>query len=291
MKYDGVRRTTSIGWTDPRTQEGELLCPQRFDEKDTATLEKTLGSYAFAGQFQQRPTPRGGGMLKNEWMRFWYDPMMGVPEHETTITEKGETVEIPQREICRLDEGTRTASWDLAFKGGEKNDFVVGQVWARGDRENRGNFYLVDQERGQYDFPATIAALRRLRDRSPCYTTLVEEKANGAAVIASMASEVPGLIAVLPQGGKEARAAAIAPLFEAGNVWLPHPQQFPWVKTLVEELVNFPRAHNDDQVDALTQALTRMVQRQADVVDMGGYVNPNGNAPPALWQPSPWGGA
>ena len=69
--------------------------------------------------------------------------------------------------------------------------------------------------------------------------------------------EIPGILAVNPEGGKEARAAAVSPLIEAGNVYLPHPLQAPWVYDFIEEAAAFPNGAHDDQVDAMTQALLR----------------------------------
>jgi predicted phage terminase large subunit-like protein len=149
----------------------------------------------------------------------------------------------------------------------------------------RGQFYLLAQERGQWDFPATVTAIRRLLDRQTCNTVLVEDKANGAAVIASLKSEVPGIIAVNPQGGKESRANACAPLFEAGQIWLPHPSQAPWVEDYIEELMTFPRGSHDDCVDATTQALARMRDRQVTLLDGEVF-----SAAGGLLRASPWSG-
>src|SRR6185295_13042139 len=86
---------------------------------------------------------------------------------------------------------------------------------------------------------------------------LIEDKANGSAVIQMLAHEIPGVLPVNPSGGKVARAAAVSPLIEAGNVYLPHPDYAAWVKDFIEECAAFPNGANDDQVDAMTQALLR----------------------------------
>jgi predicted phage terminase large subunit-like protein len=86
---------------------------------------------------------------------------------------------------------------------------------------------------------------------------LIEDKANGSAVIQILTHEIPGLLPVNPQGGKIARVAAVSPLVEAGNIYLPHPQFAPWVEDSIEECVQFPNGAHDDQVDAMTQALLR----------------------------------
>lgn len=270
MRYEKAPKTpTPVGWVDPREEDGELLWPNRYGEEEIAALEKTLGSAATAAQLQQRPVPRGGGTFKSEWYRFWYDDSLGVPDPVVTQRSNGEHIECPQKSRPPVEPGTMLASWDLAFKGGEKNDYVVGQVWGRGVKGDRANLYLLDQERGQYDFPSTIDAMYRLRDRNPgVVTTIVEEKANGAAAIATLKNDVPGLVAVLPEGGKESRAAAAAPLFEAGNIWLPHPDQFPWVRGFLDEMGLFPRGQHDDQVDAMTQAIRRMQERKTADLDL-----------------------
>jgi predicted phage terminase large subunit-like protein len=76
--------------------------------------------------------------------------------------------------------------------------------------------------------------------------------------------EIPGILAVNPEGGKVARAIAISPLVEAGNVYLPHPLHAPWVNDFIEECAAFPNGKNDDQVDAMTQALLRFNMPQLE---------------------------
>ena len=88
-----------------------------------------------------------------------------------------------------------------------------------------------------------------------------------------LAKDIPGLLPVTPQGGKVARAAAVSPLIEAGNIYLPHPDYAPWVREFIEECAAFPNGAHDDQVDAMTQALLRwhMFQRQTVVYDYRPY--------------------
>ena len=87
---------------------------------------------------------------------------------------------------------------------------------------------------------------------------LVEDKANGPAVIDTLRTRISGIVPVKPDGSKTARAYAVTPLFEAGNVFLPLPDIHPWAKELTRELLQFPSVAHDDQVDALTQALNGM---------------------------------
>ena len=217
---------TGIGWRDPRTQDGELLWSERFNARDLAELKTRLGSYGASAQLQQRPSPAAGGLLKRDWWRFAAAP----PDQFDAIA----------------------MSWDCAFKDLEDSDYVVGQVWGRvGARR-----YLLDQVRGQMGFPATITAVTALAAKWPqAHLKLIEDKANGTAVIQTLQARTPGIVAVNPEGGKVARAHAVSPFIEAGNVFLPEPNGAPWVSDFIEECAAFPRGAHDDQVDAMTQML------------------------------------
>jgi predicted phage terminase large subunit-like protein len=125
------------------------------------------------------------------------------------------------------------------------------------------------------DFPETVNAVRRLSSRSTgTVAKLIEDKANGSAVIQMLAHEIGGILPVNPEGGKVARAAAVSPLIEAGNIFLRHPLRAPWVNDFIEECAAFPNGAHDDQVDAMTQALLRwnMVPREVVVVYDRPYV-------------------
>jgi predicted phage terminase large subunit-like protein len=177
-----------------------------------------------------------------------------APPMPVVVMTKDGAREVPQAPLPRRFD-TRIQSWDLAFKGSASSDFVAGHVWAR----EGARFYLLDRTHARLDFPATLGAIRDMSARHPvALEKLVEDKANGPALIATLRDEIPGLIPVSPDGGKEARLHSVAPLFAAGNVWLPHPAVCPWVSEVVTELVRFPRAPHDDDVDAATQALSRL---------------------------------
>jgi predicted phage terminase large subunit-like protein len=250
-EYEGPTRTTSIGFADPRQEHGELLWPERFGPAEIESLKRSLGSYAAAGQLQQRPSPAGGGLLRRHWFRFWQPQGANLPPVLVRLPD-GSHQSIPALELIRVDEMIQ--SWDCAFKDLETSDYVVGQVWGR----TGANLILIDQIRDRMDCPTTVRAVRQLSATWPqCLAKLIEDKANGSAVIQMLAHEIPGILPVNPEGGKVARAAAISPLIEAGNVYLPHPQLAPWVNGLIEECAAFPNGAHDDQVDAMTQALLR----------------------------------
>lgn len=210
---------------------GDPLWPEHgFDRAWIEDTKKAVGSQVWAALYQQRPAPAEGSILKRNWWQFYRQP--------------------PQQ----FDEVLQ--SWDCSFKDADTSDYVVGQVWGRVG----ANKYLLDQVRGKMDLPATMQAIRTLSAKWPqARAKLIEDKANGPAVIQLLKKEIPGLIPVNPEGGKIVRASAVSPDIEAGNVYLPEPMIAPWVHDFIEECAAFPNGANDDQVDAMTQALNRFL--------------------------------
>lgn len=212
--------------------EGEVLWPEYgFNMEWAKRTEKSVGSRSWNALYMQRPRPAEGTMFKRQWIRYY----------KNAPTKFDEVVQ----------------SWDLAFKDTENSDYVVGQVWGRLE----GMYYLLDQVRGRMAFPETLQAIRSLSYKWPqASAKLVEDKANGPAVISTLKREIPGIIPISPDGGKEVRANAVTPFFESGNVHIPDPTLAPWVNDYVEELISFPAGKHDDQVDSTTQALNRFGQ-------------------------------
>ena len=205
----------SLGWSDPRTSAGELLWPERFGTNEIEALKRSMGSYAAAGQLQQRPAPAEGGLFKRHWWRYWKPRGTSLPpvpvRHPSGELQHVPAVDLP----AQFD--ALAQSWDMAFKDLVSSDFVAGQVWG-----NKGaDCFLLDQTKERLDFPGTLRAVRSLTERWPAAgLKLVEDKANGSAVIATLKHEISGLVAVNPEGGKEARASAVSPQIESGNVYL-----------------------------------------------------------------------
>lgn len=218
---------------DPRTVKGELLWPARYPASEIAKLRHPitgLGTVDYAAQCDQEPMPPGGGIFKLEYFKkVW--------------TELPDGVQWLQ-------------SWDMRFKNvSTSGDFVCGQVWAW----KGANFYLVKEYRGRWSFTETIKyVLLAAKEYPQARLKLIEKKANGEAVVDALQSRIPGLVLTEPDGGKEARANAVEPLFEAGNVWIPQTSVEPWVPDYIQEMTRFPRGSFDDRVDCTSQALTRM---------------------------------
>ena len=148
-------------------------------------------------------------------------------------------------------------SVDAAFKDTKSSDYVVMQVWAR-----RGaNVYLLDQIRKRLSFTDTLTAFTGLCARWPqAHRRLVEDKANGTAVIDSLKAKIPGIVPVTPHESKYARASAVSPFIEAGNVFLPDPAIALFdAEAFVTEAASFPNDVHDDQVDAASQALAELL--------------------------------
>lgn len=209
---------------------GEPLWPEHgFDLAWADTTKKTIGSYAWSSLYMQQPSPSGGSILKRSWIQYYHT----APASFDLIVQ----------------------SWDCTFKEGTSNDYVSGQVWGR----KGANFYLLDRVHDRMGITQTIHAIRMLTAKWPsARSILIEDKANGTAVIEMLRKQIAGIIPVEPMGGKVVRTQAVAPYFEAGNVYLPAPELAPWIGDVVEEFVKFPNAQNDDDVDAMSQALSNM---------------------------------
>jgi predicted phage terminase large subunit-like protein len=216
---------------------GDVLWPEREGPAVLAKQKVALGSAAFAGQYQQRPAPAGGLLFHREWFKF-YDEL---PPVESWLQ-----------------------SWDMTFKGGPSSDYVVGLQAAR----QGADLYLINRVKGQWDFTETCRQVLHLHQRySRTTAILIEEAANGSAIINVLGRQVPGIIAVTPEGGKFARAQAAQPMLEAGNVWLPNPRphgrlvpEREWVEDFLHQLCVFPTGAHDDDVDAFSQLTARCVQ-------------------------------
>lgn len=231
-----VRIPATCTIEDDWRAEGEALCPERYSRDRLLNIQRSVGSYNWSALYQQRPTPTEGGAFKRAWWKF-YD----YPENPDVAAVWFSGFSF----LCQ--------SWDCSFKDTDGTDYVVGQVWGvRGP-----DAYLLDMVRDRMDFPATVDAVRHLSAKWPmAHAKYVEEKANGAAVIQSLRKQLPGVIAIDPRGGKESRAAAVAPLVEGGNVYLPN--NTGWVGDFINECAAFPHGSHDDMVDAASQALLRM---------------------------------
>lgn len=257
-KHDGVNghgavdSTRVLFFEDPRTEEGELLNPGLFNRE---AVERLKGNaWVFAAQQQQRPSPRGGQILQEVWWRF-YD----------------EKPRDAQGQPRKPDHGAQ--SWDLAFKDLRTSDFVgfvAGELYGP-------DIYILDRLAVRAGFSASCDLIRQKRSQHPHLAAiLIEDKANGPAVMDVLRQEIAGILAVEPQGGKIARAYAAQPAVKSGNVYLPNPvdpetgtlrPDRAWVKEFIHQCAIFPKGLHDDDVDAFTQLVTYLRGTHAAMLD------------------------
>jgi predicted phage terminase large subunit-like protein len=208
-----------------------------------ADIRQAVGSYAWAALFQQRPEPSEGAIFNNEWWQYWRE-RADLPVFDRFLT-----------------------SWDCAFKGTDSSDYVVGQLWAAAGPDR----YLLKQVRRRMTFTETLVEMRTFIATAASWTPegegvhehIVEDKANGTAVIDVLRAEIPGMVPVNPTESKEARARAVSPVVESRNVHLP--AVWDGLPDFLSEHKTFPNSMHDDQVDCTTQALRRMRGTSATV--------------------------
>jgi predicted phage terminase large subunit-like protein len=234
MRFEADRRsTTSIGWTDPRTVDGELMFPERFPERQVDELERTLGAYATAGQLQQRPAPRTGGMFQ----RTDFEIVDAMPSGRKTMVR----------------------AWDFAateVKPGTQPDWTVGlRMSMIGDV-----FYVEDVIRGQWKSSTVETTLVNTASQDGTEVTVRMPQDPGAAGKSDAATKVKLLkgypvVTVAPTGEKTVRARPASAQAEAGNVKL---LRGLWNTAFLDEVCTFPAGRHDDQVDAFADALNQL---------------------------------
>ena len=218
---------TSLGFVDPRRQEGELLHPKRFTAKILPAIKRSLGTYGTSGQLQQRPTPAEGGLFDKKNWKFYR--RASLPDSFDEVIQ----------------------SWDMAFKKTDDSSKVAGHVWARRGAEK----YLLHRVTKRMDFVDSLKAVVQMSVDYPMgLRKLIEDKANGPAVINVLKSKIPGLTPREPNGSKEARAQVASIHQEAGNIWLPHPDECQWTNEFIDLLAGVPLGEWDD-CDSMSQAM------------------------------------
>lgn len=235
---------------------GEALCPELHSLEELKGNKHDMGSHKFQALYQQSPTIEGGNIFKREWVNYY------VPDRATMLqlglTEKD--VAIKPR---RFDEYVQ--AWDATFKSQENDDFVAGQTWAR---RGADCYLLPDWCHKRLSFTQTLDAIRSMSKIYPrAHAKLVEDKANGPAIIDTLKREIPGIVPVSPGAdSKVARASSVSPMWEAGNVYVPHPAWISKTGDWLEEVLGFPNMPHDDNVDSMVYALRRLRQGKT-VVD------------------------
>jgi predicted phage terminase large subunit-like protein len=193
---------------------------------------RAMGEWRFAQEYCCEFVQDDASIFKEGWIQY-FDPEY-VPNMDIIIQ-----------------------AWDTAQTKSSTSDFVVGQVWGK----IGGDFYLLDQVRGRWDFDETVAAIKDLsKDWPQCSSKIVEAQTLGAALSSHLKHQISGIIPINVKGSKELRALNCVPVWQSKNVYVPKPDdgEYAWVHDYVPELLNFPNSVNDDQVDATTLALNQL---------------------------------
>ena len=217
-----------IGRRTYSRKKGEALHPEREDLGTLEKMKSSLGSYNFAGQYQQSPAPQGGGMIKEKWFKTYTS--LSLPEAFDYIFQ----------------------SWDTANKVTELCDFSVCTTWGK-----KGNdLYLLHVYRKRLDYPTLKRAVVEQSRLWGATVVIIEDRASGTQAIQelryegihSIQSYQPG-----PNNDKIMRMFACCNFIEKG--WLYLPQEADWLTEYMNELTVFPNGKYDDQVDSTSQAL------------------------------------
>ncbi len=244
---------TCLGFNDTR-QPGDLLWPELFPEQAVATLEREMGPYQVAGQLQQRPTAKQGGILKKRCWRYF---------------------ESTDHALAALRLTRIVISLDPALKAKTRNDYFVFQVWGQQGADR----YYLRKDKGRWGEQETVDRCEGLYRwvlhmwPGAAIIVAIENTAAGPELIAKLQRRVTGVRAINVggrtrgafSGDKEQRAHAASPILEAGNVWVPGAQdgaqQGPdpaitpaWVIETIEECADFPNSTYDDEVDSFVIA-------------------------------------
>jgi predicted phage terminase large subunit-like protein len=213
-------------------EEGDLLWPEREGEAQLAEARLRMGSFAFDSQYLQAPTSRGGNLFKAEHLVRYSD--------------------LPQR-FDRM-----VMSLDTAFKTGPSNDYsaaVLVGVLNRADGLCAPGFYVLFVWRGRVEFGALKRKVVELAEAYNPELILIEDAASGQPLLQELRDGTSLILRPCPAvESKEVRAVSVEPIVESGRLLLP--ESAPWLADFESELLGFPGAAHDDQVDALTQALT-----------------------------------
>lgn len=225
-----------------RREVGEILWPAREPKEILEKTKLALGSYAYAGQYQQRPAPLEGGVIQRRWWRRFIREQQPLSFHSIIISS------------------------DPKFKDYETSSRVATHVWGAVGP----NVYLLDRICRHTGLVGNIQDILTLRARwsvngDQVSAILVEDKANGPAIIEVLKKSIAGVIAVEPSGSKEARAIAQSPKIEAGNVWV---VAEPWGDEVIDAWAFVPTGDNWDDVDAASQALRYL--SKFDGIDIAG---------------------
>lgn len=235
---------------------GEPIEPGRISHEELIKKQQEVGSFIFSAQYQQDPVPDGGNIFRPEYMNNRVDLNSSGIKFEQIVI-----------------------SWDVACKTGERNDYSVGTVW--GVFEN--NYYLLDVRQGKWEYPDLVREIEELARMHRADNVLIEDAHIGTGLIQDLSQKTNyNIIGVKPEMDKQTRAQIHTGTFQAGRVFLPN--DAPWLADYVTEMLGFPNAKHDDQVDSTTQFLGWIKQS-----DEKSYTPIHVHIVPASFSDDEWG--
>ena len=264
MRYEPQRHcTTSIGWSDPRSIDGELFWPERFPAREVDRLERELGPYASSGQLQQLPSPRGGGIIKVEYWQLWPPQDDGSSEGwQTQLDDMGtpvlDTKGVPKRVMVYPDWLYLMVSLDTAYTEKEANDWSACTVWGLfEDRSKNAKIMLVEAWRDRLELHALAQRVLETCRRRKADLLLVEDRAAGISVsqeIKRIMRDGEWVVRLWnpKRQDKVSRLMATEPLFAGNLVYAPARR---WARTVIDEVASVPRGKHDDLADTVSMAL------------------------------------
>ena len=213
---------------------GDVLHPERESKDALDRIKAEIGSLQFSAQYQQRPVPLEGNLIRRDWFRY-YD-------------------QLPHGSAKRI-----VQSWDIAMMTGDANDYSVCTTWWI----IKADYYLVDVFRAKLQYPDLRRKLASLAAKHGASTILIENSGPGMALLQDLWRDLPrGMprpIGRKPEASKVDRMAAQSAKIEAGHIHLP--REAGWLDTFLHELLAFPNGRHDDQVDSVSQFLRWTSQR------------------------------
>ena len=219
---------------------GDILHPERESRETLERIRSDIGLFFFEAQYQQRPVPEGGNLIKWEWFKTYKDPPPLTSSADCTVQ-----------------------SWDIAMTENAGSDWSVCSTWAvRG-----GDYYLIDVFRGRLRFPGLKRKVYELRHQHTAKSVLIEDANASTGLIQQLQHEGKlRPIAIKPKGSKIERMGAETAEIEAGRVWLP--ESAPWLDVFRVEVLAFPQSRHDDQVDTMSQFLNWVSRRGQGTIRM-----------------------
>ena len=210
--------------------ENGLLFPKRYPKDSLIKWKKALGEYGYAGQMLQKPSPLGGGMVKQEWWKYYNL----LPEVKKTIW-----------------------SWDTAVKTGKQNDYSVGTLMAKCDN----GFYILDIVRGKWEYPELKRMIQSAYNKNKSNAVFIEDKSSGQQLIQDLKRDsVMPVIPFIHDKDKVLRVSLVSPLIESGKVFLKDNSS--WLLDFFSEFNNFPNGTHDDITDSVTQGLLNLSEQE-----------------------------